>query len=246
MSECGKIQELLSAMLDGEVSESEKAEIEKHVEGCPECRAMYNAFTAVSDSLNEPEEIPEGLHENIVRSVKAEGKKKKAPWKKVLPLAACLVLVIFGAFAINGLDNTADKAMTANDSSESLMADSAVSNDAAEDMEIIRFGADDALNAPCRVEADSAETACNEAYQTTEANAAEKLRELLTPAAVYDSNSDTKNSVSLEPRYTVVFSSAEGEETVQIYFAGDKAYADFGSGMFEVTGTPEEITELLN
>ena len=244
MSDCEKIQELISAMLDGEVSESEKAEIEKHVEGCPECRAMLDAFTAVSDSLGELEEMPEGLHENIVRSVKAEGRKKKAPWKKVLPLAACLVLVIFGAFALNGMNNTADKAMTANDSPESVAADSAVLEDAAENMEIIRFGTDDALNAPCRVEADSAETACNEAYQTTAA--AEKLRGLLTPAAAYDSSSGTKNSVSLEPRYTVVFSSAEGEETVQIYFAGDKAYADFGSGMFEVTGTPEEITELLN
>lgn len=245
MSDCGKIQELISAMLDGEVSESEKAEIEKHVEGCPECRAMLDAFTAVSDSLNEPEEMPEGLHENIIRRVKAEGRKKKAPWKKVLPLAACLVLVIFGAFALNGVDKTADKAMTANDSPESFAADSAVSEDAAENMEIIRFGTDDALNAPCRVEADSDEIACNEAYQTT-ATAAEKLRELLTPAAVYDSNSGTKNSASLLPRYTVVFSSAEGEETVQIYFAGDKAYADFGSGAFEVTGTPDEITELLN
>lgn len=245
MSECGKIQELLSAMLDGEVSESEKAEIEKHVEGCPECRAMYNAFTAVSDSLNEPEEIPEGLHENIMRSVKAEGKKKKAPWKKVLPLAACLVLVIFGAFAINGLDNTADKAMTANDSSESVMADSAVSNDVAEDMEIIRFSAAAERNSPQRAEAFLAEDSYDETANSP-ANAAEKLRELLTPAAVYDSNSGTKNSASLLQQYTVIFSSAEGEETVQIYFAGDKAYADFGSGMFEVTGTPEEITELLN
>ena len=62
MNKCDEIQEKISALVDGEISESEKAEIEAHIEVCGECRAVFEAFTAVSEALCQQEEIPEGLH----------------------------------------------------------------------------------------------------------------------------------------------------------------------------------------
>nr|AMP55585.1 putative zinc-finger [uncultured bacterium] len=45
------MQALISAMLDGELSEEETAQVQAHVAVCDDCRAMYDAFTAVSAAV---------------------------------------------------------------------------------------------------------------------------------------------------------------------------------------------------
>lgn len=243
MSDCKEIQELISALIDGKVSEKEKAEVYAHVEKCSECKAMLEAFTAVSESLGELEDVPEGLHENIMRSVKSEGIKKKAPWKKIIPLAACLVLVIFGALSLRGMDDVVkDKSV----SEVNSCCDGAAMPDkkaAAEDVEIFRFftaGQSYPQKAGCA--ADMAES-FNSSAQATDTAA--KLRELLTPANDGIADSDAVNGGNCVRQYTVVFHNADGDETVKIYFCADTAYADFGEGLVEITGTPEEIADLL-
>lgn len=243
MSDCREIQELISVLIDGKVSEKEKAEVCAHVEKCSECKAMLEAFTAVSESLGELEDVPEGLHENIMRSVKSEGIKKKAPWKKIIPLAACLALVIFGAFSLRGMDGTTeDKAV----SEVNSCCDGAAMPDkkaAAEDVEIFRFftaGQSYPQKAGCA--ADMAESYSSSAQST---DTAAKLRELLMPANDGIADSDAVNGGSCVQQYTVVFRGADGDETVEIYFCADTAYADFGEGLVEITGTPEEIADLL-
>lgn len=242
MSDCREIQELISALIDGKVSEKEKTEIYAHVEKCPECKAMLEAFTAVSESLGELEDVPAGLHENIMRRVKSEGIKKKSPWKKIIPLAACFALVIFGAFSLRGMDSAVeDKAVLEVNS----CCDGAVmpDNKAAEDVEIFRFFTEEQSypqKAGCA--ADMAESGNSSAQST---DTAAKLRELLTPANDGIGNSEAVNGGSCVQQYTVVFHNADGDETVEIYFCADTAYADFGEGLVEITGTPEEITDLL-
>ena len=51
MTECEKYQEMISAMLDGELAESGQEELRRHMDGCPECRNMYEAFAAVSGTM---------------------------------------------------------------------------------------------------------------------------------------------------------------------------------------------------
>jgi len=48
---CKEICELLTAYLDGEVTLEEKAYIEAHLPGCPECRAESEALSATQDNL---------------------------------------------------------------------------------------------------------------------------------------------------------------------------------------------------
>lgn len=233
MSECTRIQELISALVDGKVSESEKAEIDKHVEACSECKAMLAAFTAVSESLAELEEMPENLHESIMREVKNEGKRKKSPWLKILPLAACFALVIFAAFHINGWETEdVDNMPPLTVKAPSKAGDSATN----EAMDAAVNGSAELGSAP--VAADRVKS-----HAPSSADSAE-LRKLLTPANGEDFSYESAEGMPAES-IAVVLHTAEGEETVQIYFDGDTAYADFGEGFVEVTGTADEIRALL-
>jgi len=48
---CKEIREFLTAYLDGEVTPEEKAYIESHVPGCPDCRAELEAMSAMQTNL---------------------------------------------------------------------------------------------------------------------------------------------------------------------------------------------------
>lgn len=233
MSECTRIQELISAIVDGEVSEGEKAEIEKHVEACPECKTMLAAFTAVSESLSELEEMPENLHESIMREVKNEGKKKKSPLLKILPLAACLVLVIFTAFSLNGREAEPMDNMP----SLTVKAPSEAGDSTTEE------AMDAAVNGSAELGSAPLATDRYKSYAPSSA-ASDKLCKLLMPANGEDFSCENAEGTPAES-FAVVLQTAEGEETVQIYFDGDTAYADFGEGFVEVMGTPDEIMEQL-
>ena len=225
MNDCGGIREKISALIDGEVSEGERAEIEKHIEACAECRRMYEAFTAVSDSLGEMEDVPPEVHEGIMREVNKA--KKKPLLRKILPLAACFVL-IFGVVAMRGMDsNSADKEATA---PESLYADTEADSIPAPRVEIIGRGAQYAAD---KSSINGALLMDNSAEEEIDAS---RLPELLTPA---EERTECKSAPTL--CYTV---SIDGE-TVDIYFDGNAAFADYGDGLVPVTGTANEIREIL-
>ena len=60
MSECKYYQELISRMLDKDLTKRERAAVMEHLDSCSECAAMYEAFSmlsnTVSDNLGEPPE----------------------------------------------------------------------------------------------------------------------------------------------------------------------------------------------
>ena len=66
MISCEKIQEMISSMLDGQLSDEERAAVEEHIARCPECAAMYEDFSALSISLKEEfSAVPAQLHDKI-------------------------------------------------------------------------------------------------------------------------------------------------------------------------------------
>ena len=96
MIDCEKCREMISCLLDGELSEAEQSLVREHIASCPECRSVYDAFSAVSEQMHEEESLPDGLHEKIMSGIKAKPKKKTGiVWIKYLSVAACLALVIF-------------------------------------------------------------------------------------------------------------------------------------------------------
>lgn len=103
---------ILSAYLDGELSDIEREEVLAHLESCAECRDYLAELTALRAALGEMEEYdaPEGfaagvltrLHEEEKTDSKAT-KALKMPWRRWAALAACAAVVVL---AVTVLPNT--------------------------------------------------------------------------------------------------------------------------------------------
>ena len=104
MNSCTYYQELISSLVDGELSDEENEALMLHLNTCSRCNAMYAVFHDLSDILSEePEPLPEGLHENIMAGVRrSELKKRNRRMRRVglrtaMTAAACAVLVLAAA-----------------------------------------------------------------------------------------------------------------------------------------------------
>jgi hypothetical protein len=69
---CKEICELLTAYLDGEVTPQERAYIEAHLPGCPQCRAELEALSATRDNLR-----------GMLKSMAGEVSPPAQAWEKV-------------------------------------------------------------------------------------------------------------------------------------------------------------------
>ncbi|NCB51763.1 MAG: hypothetical protein EOM54_07785 [Clostridia bacterium] len=104
MNSCEKYREIISQMLDGELTEPQKTELIAHIADCRECARLYNAFASISlaieDGLTDP---PESLLTNIMDEIHAQrcgspaSRKPARRFGRLLALAACLAVVIFAA-----------------------------------------------------------------------------------------------------------------------------------------------------
>lgn len=108
---CEQMNELLSAWLDGELSESERRQMQAHLEQCAQCRALFEQLQALHTSFSDLEEIPapEGFAQRVMEQVEKETKPKvvhlfKRPqMRSFAALAACAVLFVgFGRVAMHG------------------------------------------------------------------------------------------------------------------------------------------------
>ena len=103
MRTCAEYEELISALLDGELRPEERSEVEAHIAACPQCRAMYDAFAAVS--AVETEDLPENLHADVMNRVGVAAKAMKTQrtlvrLRRTFASAACLVVLVGTLFSI--------------------------------------------------------------------------------------------------------------------------------------------------
>ena len=121
MSECERFEERISALLDGELSAEEEAELRAHLEQCPDCRAMYEAFAAVGEAVRA-QEVPATLHAGIMSKVRDAQKAHHTQGvlirlRPILAAAACLVVLVGTTLALgNTLGRRATK--SASDTAE--------------------------------------------------------------------------------------------------------------------------------
>lgn len=94
---CNEIRELISSMLDHELSAEDSAIVGEHLAECPECMRVFEAFHTISVSLEELEDVPEGFTEAVMHKINtpATVKKRRPGYIRMAGLAACLALVIF-------------------------------------------------------------------------------------------------------------------------------------------------------
>lgn len=103
MKSCEHYQELISAMLDGELLPSERAEMEAHLAECDECSEMCVAFAAVTGATRLAEE-PRSLHADIMAKIDAAARRQQRARilrsRPVLAAAACLVVIVGAVLAL--------------------------------------------------------------------------------------------------------------------------------------------------
>lgn len=119
--DCDKYMELLSARLDGALTEEEERELEEHLAVCPDCRAVGAQLSALQGAFPELEEAaapPEGFARGVMDRIRAEASPKVIPLFKrpqvraLAGLAACLVLVVGLYGGSRYLDRTEKMDMT--------------------------------------------------------------------------------------------------------------------------------------
>ena len=96
---------LISSQLDGQLSDTEQAQLQTHLEQCAQCRALMQALRLTDEQLRSlEEEPPADLHHRIMDAVAAEqpvGRKKRNFRFGTLTAAAMLaVLIGVGSLAL--------------------------------------------------------------------------------------------------------------------------------------------------
>lgn len=96
--ECELARGLLEAYLDGELGRAEARELEAHVDGCAECRAVLDRLDALRRALREPAlraHAPEQLRARIRDAASAAPRARRRPGALLRHAAA--LLLAFGA-----------------------------------------------------------------------------------------------------------------------------------------------------
>lgn len=211
-----KCIELISCLLDGELSEREEAEVREHIAACPECKSVYDAFAALSGSVSQLEEPPEWLHEDIMSAVSRERRKKpRVIWLRTLSAAACLALVVlagvkFGLF--NGASYVSEDGANKENSSETVC-------NAADDMICTN-------------------TLKHGTVVISDEDKIARLKVLL------EESGDGKTAPDMQPDAAICLGS--DDTLIELYFDGEDAFADFDStGPVHVKGSSDEIRALI-
>lgn len=102
---CQENQGLLEAYLDGELDLAGSLEVERHLEGCAECRVRKARYVQVGEALRQPDlyaRAPASLNRKIRASLQTDGEETKAglAWGWLTAAAAVAALVVCLVFLI--------------------------------------------------------------------------------------------------------------------------------------------------
>lgn len=152
MNGCERYEFLASLAVDEETTLEEQAELERHLERCPGCRAYFEDIKRLHEALT-PEKIvlPEDFHTRVMDQVRQTAqdrpeieKSKKAVsfphWRQWAALAACCAIVALSVWGVRSAGGSKDEAAPADNaprmaSVQSMPQESSVQNEAADAVE---------------------------------------------------------------------------------------------------------------
>ena len=117
MGSCDEILDLISAALDGPLSQAEQTALDAHLAVCPACSALFQELSALHTAASELEEIPapEGFAAGVMARISAEAaqeqsdnvipfpkKARRSHWKQWTASAAVVAVVALGAITLPG------------------------------------------------------------------------------------------------------------------------------------------------
>lgn len=101
MANCDNFIMMISSLEDCELSAEQEAELRAHMETCADCRRIYDAFIGISEAMSgDLTEPPETLSKGIMYKINSQANGKSPrffAFGRFTAIAACLVLVLFGA-----------------------------------------------------------------------------------------------------------------------------------------------------
>lgn len=101
---CDQIYELLSAKLDGALTDAEQTQLQAHLDACEDCRRLYDAMFSIevqTKALEQP--APEGLKRGVMYRIRQETGAVKTRKRRFwgvgtgLGLAAAVLVMMVGA-----------------------------------------------------------------------------------------------------------------------------------------------------
>ena len=139
MDDCIEYMDMISAYVDGELSESGKQQLEAHIKTCANCCSILIAYRGISAAVDEsgvpaPEALARGVMDRIndenAVSTSANIKKFKLVNRiltRYIPVAACLVLLLLTVPRLfrSGNRSNSDTASAPRSQSSPSMASSA-------------------------------------------------------------------------------------------------------------------------
>lgn len=109
MSECERWQDMVGALLDGELSDAEANALRAHIAGCEKCAEFCVSFAALSGAMKEGmEPVPGTLHTDVMAKVDAAARAERRGkllryLRPALTAAACLAVIVGAALAARPL-----------------------------------------------------------------------------------------------------------------------------------------------
>lgn len=105
MKPCDDYTLALSAFVDGELSDTERAALLNHLTECEGCRAYLAELSAMRDAFGEMEEerAPEGFAESVMARLHEEKHPARRSRKGWAGLAACAAVVLLAMSVLPGL-----------------------------------------------------------------------------------------------------------------------------------------------
>lgn len=212
MRNCDYYQELISRSLDDELSVEERKALAVHLASCPSCSQMRQLMADISGLMEEDmEELPDGLHEDIMASVrrsemikrngrtgrngKNNGRKSikiSRPVRNLLATAACMTLVIAAAVSLNPGERAESVVMARSAADESAQVQ-AVTESAAPESTQTPAPTASPTPSPVSTESPNVQTATLPQTGTTAVNEGTIIT---TPVPTVDPNADWRNPIS--------------------------------------------------
>ncbi len=124
MNGCERYELLASLAVDEEATLEEQAELESHLESCPDCRAYFEDIKRLHEVLT-PEKIvlPEGFHTRVMDRVRqTEQDRPEAKkvvffphWRRWAALAACCAIAALSVWGVRSAGGKKDVVLSAGD-----------------------------------------------------------------------------------------------------------------------------------
>ena len=132
---CEKAMELMSAELDGELTEQEQQELKAHLDRCEDCRRLHEAMRSIDEKVSALETpTPEGLKRGVMYRIDQESGKVKPARRRFFGIgtglgiaAAALVLMVgAGLIRLPSLRGGSSSAPKSNDPMTALSTSSLI------------------------------------------------------------------------------------------------------------------------